>query len=193
MLLGAATTGTNRPNRSETGSGSGGSTADPSSTTTDQQFASVDVSGPEIELIPTEFYTFSGRQAVWSDGWGLFKDSPIFGYGFQADRLLLNTHMHNSIMHAMLQTGLLGTIPFILSIIIAWILLLRLIFRIRSLQTPDKHLVIQCAGILAFFTMRSFPESTGAFFGVDWLIISVMLFYLQVVSSRSDSPDYQPA
>jgi hypothetical protein len=139
---------------------------------------------PNLKLIPAEFYTFSGRQAVWSDGWGLFKESPFWGYGFQADRLILGTHMHNSVMHAMLQTGLLGTIPFVLAIVFAWILLLRLVKNLPVLASSDKHLVIQCAGVLAFFTMRSFPESTGAFFGVDWLIVAVMLFYLQLVNSK---------
>jgi len=139
---------------------------------------------PNLKLIPAEFYAFSGRQAVWSDGWGLFKESPFWGYGFQADRLMLGTHMHNSVMHAMLQTGLLGTIPFVLAIVFAWILLLRLVKNLPVLASSDKHLVIQCAGVLAFFTMRSFPESTGAFFGVDWLIIAVMLFYLQLVNSK---------
>ena len=145
-------------------------------------------SEPSVELIPGEFYSFSGRQAVWSDGWGLFKDSPVWGYGFHADRLILGTHMHNSVMHAMLQTGLLGTIPFVLAIVFAWILLLRLVLKLPVLASSDKHLVIQCAGVLAFFTMRSFPESTGAFFGVDWLIIAVMLFYLQLVNSKYLSP-----
>jgi hypothetical protein len=137
-----------------------------------------------LKQIPAGFYSFSGRQAVWSDGWGLFKESPFWGYGFQADRLMLGTHMHNSVMHAMLQTGLLGTIPFVLAIVFAWILLLRLVKNLPVLASSDKHLVIQCAGVLAFFTMRSFPESTGAFFGVDWLIVAVMLFYLQLVNSK---------
>ena len=139
-------------------------------------------------LIPEEFYRFSGRQAVWSDGWELFKKSPVIGYGFHADRLLLGTHMHNSVMHAMLQTGVLGTVPFVLAIILAWILVLRLVLRLSSISASDKHLVIQCAGVLAFLTMRSFPESTAAFFGVDWLILAVILFYVQIANSNLTSP-----
>ena len=66
--------------------------------------------------------------------------------------------------------------------------MLRIVLRIGSLAASDKHIVIQCGGILAFFTMRSFPESTGAFFGVDWLILAVLLFYLQAVSSKLAAP-----
>ena len=96
--------------------------------------------------------------------------------------------MHNSVMHAMLQTGVLGTVPFVLAIILAWILVLRLVLRLSSISASDKHLVIQCAGVLAFLTMRSFPESTAAFFGVDWLILAVILFYVQIASSNLTSP-----
>ena len=36
-------------------------------------------SSPGIgESIPERFYKFSGRRAVWSDGWELFKKSPIY-------------------------------------------------------------------------------------------------------------------
>ena len=30
--------------------------------------------------------------------------------------------------------------------------------------------------------MRSFPESTGAFFGIDWLVLALVMLYLQVVN-----------
>jgi hypothetical protein len=155
-----------------------------------EEVAARPIQNPELELIPEfRFFTFSGRRAVWADGWRLFTDSPVLGYGFQADRLLLGTHMHNSVMQTLLQTGVLGTIPFILAIGLAWISILQIFLKLKTLTLSDKHLVIQCAGILAFFTMRSFPESTGAFFGVDWLMIAVILFYLQAVHFKITSPE----
>ena len=90
--------------------------------------------------------------------------------------------MHNSVMHALLQTGLLGTVPFVLAMILAWVLFLRIVLKLGGRFASEKHMVIQTGGVLAFFTMRSFPESTGAFFGVDWLILALLLFYLQTVS-----------
>ena len=129
-----------------------------------------------------EFFKFTGRTAVWAEGWRLFKDSPLIGFGFHADRLLLNTHMHNALMHALLQAGLFGAIPFVAAVIFAWVLFFRIVRKLTLLPGASKHLVIQCGGVLAFLTLRSFPESTGAFFGVDWLILAPVLFYLQVVN-----------
>ncbi|SVD99639.1 uncharacterized protein METZ01_LOCUS452493, partial [marine metagenome] len=111
----------------------------------------------------------SGRTSVWKEGWALFKRSPILGYGFHADRLLLNTHLHNSIAHAFFQTGLMGGIPFVSALVISWIFMFRMVRRVLLNSYIDKHIVVQVAGVLTFLTTRSLPESTGAFFGVDWL------------------------
>ena len=131
---------------------------------------------------PNRFFKLSGRTEVWAEGLRLFKDSPLIGYGFNADRLLLGTHMHNAVLHSLLQAGLLGAIPFIAAIILAWILFFRMVLKLAQLSGDHRHMVIQCGGVLAFLTMRSLPESTGAFFGVDWLILALVLFYLQVVN-----------
>jgi len=49
----------------------------------------------------------------------MFPESPFLSYGFHADRFLLNTHAHNSFVHALLQTGAIGTIPFLLALLLA--------------------------------------------------------------------------
>ena len=136
----------------------------------------------ETRFIIKNFPKLTGRTAVWMEGWRLFKNSPLIGFGFQVDRLMLGTHMHNSVLHALLQTGLIGTIPFVSAMIFAWILFLRMVRKLTQLSGAHKHLVIQCGGVLAFLTMRSLVESTGAFFGVDWLILALVFFYLQVVN-----------
>ena len=133
-----------------------------------------------------EFFKFTGRTSVWAEGLELFKESPFIGYGFHADRLILGTHLHNSFMQVLVQTGVIGTIPFLLAVIFSWILLIRNLRRLNQLPLAHKNLIIQVAGILAFFTVRSFPESTGAFFGIDWLILAPILLYLQTVNSLHD-------
>lgn len=143
----------------------------------------VDLPTPKrTALISNEFFQFSGRREVWVKGWDLFLVSPLIGYGFHADRLILGTHMHNSFMHALVQTGLLGTIPFVGAILFAWLLLVRAIRKLSQLPVAHKQMVIQTAGVLAFLSIRSIPESTGAFFGVDWLILAPLLLYLQLVN-----------
>jgi O-antigen ligase len=137
---------------------------------------------PAPQGVPKGFFSFTGRTAVWAEGWNLFTRSPLLGYGFHADRLKLGHHMHNSFLHAMVQTGLVGTIPFVAALLLGWVLLLKALRNLLRLPGNHKHLVIQTAGVLAFLTLRSIPESTGAFFGVDWLLLAPLLLYLQVVN-----------
>jgi len=138
----------------------------------------------ETPLITQDFLKFSGRTAVWVEGWRLFTASPLIGFGFHADRLLLGTHMHNSVLQALLQAGLIGAIPFVAAVIFGWVSFFRIVLKLAHIPVAQKHLVIQCGGVLAFLTMRSLPESTGAFFGVDWLILAPVLFYLHVVNYK---------
>jgi len=90
--------------------------------------------------------------------------------------------MHNAVMHSLIQAGFLGAISFVGSVVFAWFLFLRFMRRHLRLPGADRYLVVQCGGILAFLTARALPESTGAFFGIDWLLLALVLFYLQVVN-----------
>jgi len=135
--------------------------------------------------VPNGFYTLNGRTEIWKAGWKFVEESPWLGYGFQADRLVLGTHMHNSVMHAMIQTGIIGTIPFLGALIWVWFLLLKTLRNLNRLEPAHRTLVIQAAGILVFLSIRAMPESTGAFFGVDWFLLSPLLLYLRIISSTS--------
>ncbi|MCH8256721.1 MAG: O-antigen ligase family protein [Proteobacteria bacterium] len=127
----------------------------------------------------------TGRTVVWAEGLRLFKESPLLGYGFHADRLLLEAHAHNILIHALIQTGLMGTIPIIAALLLGWFLLLKNLRNLNRLPAGHKILVIQTAGILAYLSVRAVSESTGAFFGVDWLILGPLLLYVRVIDSAS--------
>ena len=137
--------------------------------------------GPVLGIIPRKFFGFTGRTSVWLDGWELLKRSPLIGYGFHADRLILNKHMHNSLMQALIQTGIVGAAAFVAAMVYGWALLASLLRNLGRLSPTHKHVVIQSGAVLAFLSVRAFPESTGAFFGVDWLILAPILFYLHVI------------
>lgn len=125
----------------------------------------------------------TGRAEVWAAGWSLFKESPLFGFGFHADRLLLDgKHMHNAFMHALVQTGLMGTVPFVGALLWGWFLLFKALRNLPHLPEGHKPLLIQTGGVLAFLSLRAFPESTGAFFGVDLLLLAPLLLYVQVLN-----------
>jgi len=145
------------------------------------------VTGPRSALV-----TLSGRTSVWAEGLRLFKERPIMGYGFHADRLLLGTHMHNSFIHALVQTGLAGTIPFITAFLFAWLLLIKALRNRATLPRVHRHLLIQVAAIMVFFSLRTIPESTGAFFGIDWILLAPILAYLQVVNQAANNVEVAP-
>jgi N-acetylglucosaminyldiphosphoundecaprenol N-acetyl-beta-D-mannosaminyltransferase len=128
--------------------------------------------------------TLTGRVETWTQGLELVQESPALGLGFHADRRGLGTHMHNAFMHALIQTGILGTIPFLAAFIWVWLLLIRVLTKLRDLPVVHKHLTIQVAGVLTFLSIRAIPESTGAFFGVDWLLLAPLLLYLQLINRR---------
>jgi O-antigen ligase len=102
-------------------------------------------------------------------------------FGFHADRIFLEgQHMHNALLHALVQTGLLGTIPYLAAIVGAWILVVRL-----HLARPSPGLTplpIEIPAVLAFFTIASITESTFAFFGTPWLLCAPLLAYSQALA-----------
>lgn len=132
----------------------------------------------------TGFLTLSGRTLVWAEAWELFKRAPAFGSGFHADRRLLGTHIHNSFLHALVQTGSIGATMFVAALGLGWVLLLIAVKNRGYLTVAHQGLVVQSTGVLTFLSIRTLTESTGAFFGVDWLILAPLLLYLQVVATR---------
>ena len=119
-------------------------------------------------------------------------DSPVIGFGFHADRLKLGTHMHNSVIQSLIQAGILGMISFVLAMALGWFLVIKITRNLNGLHPIHKHLAIQSSAILGFFTLRSFPESTGAFFGVDLLILTTILLYLHVVNRMPKLEGQEP-
>lgn len=68
-------------------------------------------------------YTMSGRTYNWQTAWDLFKESPIFGYGFYtAVRVIFSEQMKteifsttdNTYFDVLLSVGIVGFIPFVL-------------------------------------------------------------------------------
>ena len=123
----------------------------------------------------------TGRDATWRRGLERIGDSPFFGWGFHADRLLLDSeHMHNSYLHAAIQAGIPGALVFAAGVAVLWLFLWKgkVLGRINAAAEPDRALLMQAVLILGFFTARSFFESTGAFYGVDLLLIVPAVAYL---------------
>jgi O-antigen ligase len=135
---------------------------------------------------PEDYYGgLTGRFHSWDEGWKLFKQSPLLGFGFHGDRLMLHwAHVHNSWLRALVQAGILGGLFFWAAMVEAWHLLVRALRRRQSLDPTQRLLLDDTGAVLAFLTVKTVPESSGAFFGVDWLLLAPLLAYLQILDQR---------
>ena len=137
-----------------------------------------------------EFLTLTGRTHTWEKGWELFKESPLVGLGPQADRYSLHgVHMHNAYLYALSQSGFLGTIPFVAALFIAWLQFGRLVRKRNDMPEHQRLLLIESGAVFAFFTIRSIPESSAAFFGVDLLVVAPILAYINTLYTSSKTHD----
>jgi len=124
--------------------------------------------------------SLSGRTVLWQQGWVLFKHSPWIGLGFQADRYFPpHQQISNTLMHALVQTGLLGTLAFMIAMILAIVLMVKLY--VTSQTTRSAIFRDEVPGLLAFFIVLSITEST-AFFSASWLLLAPVLAYIQVLA-----------
>lgn len=129
----------------------------------------------------------TGRQYTWQKGLAQTLKSPFLGWGFNADRILLNSeHMHNSYLHAAIHGGFLGALFFAATFISLWVVIIRsrLLRRARLMPDPDKAYLFESILIAGFLTARGFFESTGAFYGVDLLLLVPALAFIGLMSRR---------
>lgn len=140
------------------------------------------VNHPAVEL-RTNITTLSGRATgVWPDAWHFFLSNPLFGHGFWADKLFLHNNAHNTFFHALIQAGLLGTVPFVMAFVFTLIILLRL-FKNHRMGEKERNFLIAISAALVFFAVRSITESV-AFYSADWLFVAPIIAYIQCLDSE---------
>jgi O-antigen ligase len=133
----------------------------------------------------------TGRQYTWQRGIEQIRHSPFLGWGFNADRILLNSeHMHNSYLHAALHGGLIGAFFFAAAFISLWVVIIksRLLLRARDVGGPDRPYLFESILIVGFLTARGFFESTGAFYGVDLLLFVPAAAYIGLLAGLDVLP-----
>jgi len=115
----------------------------------------------------------SGREGLWDLALKTSLKSPLFGFGFHADRFMLEgEHVHMAYLHSLIQSGLLGAIFFLVGIfgICSLIIRSKIWRRISKVEVRDSSFLLECIAIIVFLLARSFFESTAAFYGVDLLV-----------------------
>ncbi len=137
----------------------------------------------------------TGREGAWIQGIQWIKESPWLGWGFHADRIMMNeAHMHNSYLHAAIQEGAVGFLLFVAAFVGIWALMLwKNVFKVsRNLKGQDQVFLIESVLIVAFLTSRSFFESTAAFYGVDLLLIIPAMAFISLMLKETGSSDVEP-
>jgi O-antigen ligase len=122
---------------------------------------------------PQTIGTLSSRTEVWSQGWALYQQRPIFGHGFMAARgaFLENFGLggaHNAFVEVLVNGGAFGTAAFAVFLIAA----LRTAGQLGSARQPDGP-VIQ--GILVALVVNGFTEgglAQAATVSSLWLFIA---------------------
>jgi hypothetical protein len=123
----------------------------------------------------------TGRENTWKKGLERIGESPFFGWGFHADRLLINEqHMHNSYLHAGIQAGVPGALLFAAGVVVLWAFLWKtgVLRRIRTAEAPDQALLTISVLLCGFLSARSLFESTAAFYGIDLLLLVPAVAYI---------------
>lgn len=121
-------------------------------------------------------WTLTGRTFIWAHIMKAFWRSPWVGYGFRSDRYVAHADSQSSFFHALIQSGVLGTVAFVAAFVMAWYLVFQLY---RS--PAAARLLDEVPAILMFFTVMSVTESV-AWYTADWLLFAPVLAYIQVAS-----------
>jgi O-antigen ligase len=123
--------------------------------------------------------TLTGRTAIWVRGWEALQQSPWAGLGFWADRYFLDFwNIHNTFLQALMQSGYLGFIPFVIALVWAWIGILR--FYSNRPAGEASSLPGELLGVMTFFTVYSITEITYSFYSVGWMAMAPLFAHLQL-------------
>lgn len=128
-----------------------------------------------------EMMSMTGRDRAWRHAWPEINDHPFIGQGFQADRFTINEHVHNTYMYALMTAGYIGAGLFCLGLAWAWYLFWKA-WKMDWGHEAGQHLhLVQAGGVLAFFTVRSIPEVSGAMYSIDLFLMASAIAYLTML------------
>lgn len=130
--------------------------------------------------------SMSGRTHIFHEAWRKITAAPFIGYGPQADRQFPVEigNAQNGVLYALLCGGLVGATGYVGGLAVSWLMLLRALSRRRWLCESERLMLLQVAGLMAFFTLRSYPENCAALFSVDLLIQLPAIVYIGELDRR---------
>ena len=140
----------------------------------------------------------SGRITLWKSALERFEKKKIFGYGPQADRILLKDYnkkygnnVSNAMIYALLSGGYFSLIILILIYLYTAYMFLKffLVNKIFSNQleiNKENIFVVISLVYTVFFIIRSLFENSFGVFSIDFLILILSLFTIEKSKSIRD-------
>ncbi len=123
----------------------------------------------------------TGRAYIFHDAWLAILRAPLIGYGPQGDHRIGLGNAQDGFLYALLCGGFLGGGAWMLGLAIALVYLARAAWRPDIVPAGDSMLFAQVAGLMVFFTVRTYPENTAALFSVDLMLQLPAMVYLGVL------------
>ena len=120
----------------------------------------------------------SDRFHNWNKAINIIKKNYLKGYGAQADRILIEQSVHNSLLYSILSGGLLSGLS-IIFIYISSILLLVKFYLSGVYKLCDSSLVHFSASILIIICLRSVLETSFAIFSIDFLVFIIAFLFFK--------------
>ena len=144
----------------------------------------------ELRVLKKETIS-SGRITLWKGALERYEKKKIFGYGPQADRLLLkdyNKKYGNNVSNTMIYAFLSGGYFSLLSIILIYVytaymilkyFLINKIFYNKFKVNRENIFVVASIVYSVFFMIRSLFENSFGVFSIDFLIVVLSLFVIE--------------
>jgi O-antigen ligase len=123
--------------------------------------------------------TLTGRTVTWAQGLKALHQSPWIGLGFWGDRYFLQyANIQSAFLDALLQSGVLGTIPFMIALVWVWIGILR--FYSTRPAGEASSLPGELLAVMTFFSVYSITEITFSFYSVGWMAMAPLFAHVQL-------------
>ncbi len=152
-----------------------------------------------LKIENSRFYTIphsSGRTELWKKSLHLYDKQKIFGYGPQADRVLLYDKHHqysNNVSNAAIYAFLSGGYPALICIVSIYfyfgylginIFLREKLYKLSFQINKKNSLFVAALTFSIFFMLRSLIENSFSLFSIDFLITIFSLFIIEKFKNK---------
>jgi len=140
-----------------------------------------------------QWQTLSGRLTAWEYSWGKFKESPMLGYGMEAgvrfgavSKELQGSHLHSSYFETLLNSGLVGFIPWLLCLFfVAKRMLSKFVSPPGWFDEAMRKYHTEMSAVFMFLLVRTFTGTTFVRFDYFFMLYLALIGYVFSVKSLS--------